>query len=245
MRRVVIIQARMTSTRLPGKVLLNLAGRPMLSQQVQRLKACQRVDEIVIATTTNATDDPVIELARQDNVGWFRGSESDVLARYVGAAQQAQAGAVVRITADCPLIDPQLVDRALDELNDYAAECDYVSNVIKRTYPRGLDVEAFFFDTLLRVNRLAQSSPAREHVTVVVRSEKPELFLTRDIVDRHDNSDLRWTVDTPVDFEVIRQLYDFFDLGTKIAPYSDMITYVRAHPDLARLNTHIDTWNPG
>src|SRR4051794_35183830 len=107
MKRVIIVQARMTSSRLPGKVLMELADRPMLSQQIRRLKNCREMDEIVIATTINATDDPVVELADAEGLRWFRGSESDVLSRYVGAAHEAKAEIVIRITVDCPLIDPE------------------------------------------------------------------------------------------------------------------------------------------
>src|SRR6266849_2137746 len=112
-RRVIIVQARMTSTRLPGKVLMNLAGRPMLAQQIRRLKRCREADEIVIATTTNASDDPIITVAEREGVRWFRGSEHDVLSRYVGAAHEARAEVVARITADCPLIDPEQTDAVI------------------------------------------------------------------------------------------------------------------------------------
>lgn len=143
MKRVIIVQARITSTRLPGKVLMDVAGRPMLSQQLRRLKQCRMADDIVIATTTNRGDGRIVDLARQEGVGWFCGSESDVLARFVGAARQTQADAIVRVTADCPLIDPHVTDRVIGELIGHASECDYASNILQRTFPKGLDVEAF------------------------------------------------------------------------------------------------------
>lgn len=244
MKRVVIVQARMTSTRLPGKVLMVVAGRPMLAQQIRRLKRCTAVDKIVIATTTNLTDEPVVELAKQEDVEWFRGSEHDVLARFVGAARQSQAEVVVRVTADCPLIDPAVIDRVITELVAHAGDCDYAANVLHRTYPRGLDVEALFWDTLLRIDRLAQSQLAREHVTIVARSERPEHFLCRSVVDNQNNADLRWTVDTSCDLQLIRELYDALDLGTHVASYPEMLAYVRAHPELSRLNAGIETWQP-
>lgn len=245
MKRVIIVQARMTSTRLPGKVLAEVAGKPMLAQQLRRLKQCTAADEIVIATTTNLADQPIVELARQENVGWFCGSEHDVLARFVGAAQQFGAEVVVRITADCPLIDPQITDKVITELTTYAAECDYASNVIERTYPRGLDVEAFYGDTLLRINRLAQSQAAREHVTIVPRSERPELFLCRSVVDSQNNAHLRWTVDTEIDLGLIRLLYEALNLDQWVAPYREILTYVQTHPGLSQMNAAVETWEPG
>jgi spore coat polysaccharide biosynthesis protein SpsF len=243
MRRVIIVQARMTSTRLPGKVLMDVAGQPILAQELHRLKQCALVDDIVVATTTNVTDDPVAELAHREQVGCFRGSEQDVLARYVGAAREARADVVVRVTADCPLIDPQVTDRVIAELTDHAMECDYASNVLRRTYPRGLDVEAFFWDTLLRMDRLAQSAAAREHVTIVPRSEHPELFLCRSVEDDEDNADLRWTVDTAADLEFVRQLYAALNLNTRTASYPEILGYVRNHVGLARRDA-IETWDP-
>jgi spore coat polysaccharide biosynthesis protein SpsF len=244
MKRVIIIQARMSSTRLPGKVLMDVSGRPMLAQQLWRLKQCKMVDEIVIATTTNASDDPVVELAKQEQVPWFRGSEQDVLSRFVGAARQLQAEVIARVTGDCPLIDPTVIDRVITELVEHSTECDYASNVLRRTFPRGLDVEAFFWDVLLRIDRLAQSQAAREHVSIVPRSERPDLFLCRSVEDSQDNSDLRWTVDTATDLKVIRAFYTALGLATKIVPYSGMLSFARNHLDLNQLNADNKTWDP-
>ncbi|RMF83582.1 MAG: acylneuraminate cytidylyltransferase [Nitrospinota bacterium] len=231
MKRVLIVQARMTSTRLPGKVLLDLCGRPMLAQQLRRLKRCQRADEIVVATTGQVTDDPVVRLAEQEGVRWFRGEEEDVLSRYLGAAREAGADIVVRITADCPLIDPGVVDRVIGELEQQSAGCDYASNVIQRTFPQGLDAEALFRDVLERVGRLARSAAAREHVTTYIRWEHPELFLIRSVTDVVDNSDLRWTVDTPADLVLVRRLYQELNLAHQVLPYQEVIEYVRRHPE--------------
>jgi len=234
----------MGSTRLPGKILKDVAGRPMLAQQLRRLQQCPLVDAIVIATTTSDADTPVVELARREGVAWFRGSEQDVLSRFVGAAEQAKAEVIVRSTADCPLIDPRITGQVITELMEHAAECDYASNVQQRTYPRGLDTEAFFMDTLMRMDRLGESAAAREHVTIVPRAERPELFLCRDVVDVDDNSDLRWTVDTPEDLQMVRALYELLGLGERIVPYREMISYVRTHPEIVRLNQGIETWSP-
>jgi spore coat polysaccharide biosynthesis protein SpsF len=244
MKRVIIVQARITSTRLPGKVLMDVAGKPMLVQQIGRLKQCVLADEIVIATTTNSADNPLVDLARQEGVGWFRGDEHDVLSRFVGAARQTRADVIVRVTADCPLIDPQVSDQVIGELLTHTSECDYASNVLQRTYPRGLDVEAFFLDTLLRMNRLAQFSQAREHVTVFLRSERPELFLCRSVEDEENNADLRWTVDNAADLDLVRTLYHTLDLAVHPLSYHEVVAHVRNHPELAAMNAKLDTWDP-
>lgn len=233
MRRVIIVQARMTSSRLPGKVLMNLAGRPMLSQQIRRLKTCREMDEIVIATTTNATDDPLVELAEAEGLRWFRGSESDVLSRYVGAAHEAKAEIVIRITADCPLIDPEQSDAVVSALSERPTEYDYAANIITRTLPRGLDTEAFFVDTLDRVDRMATSQPAREHVTWFIHAERPDLFALRSITCEDDNSDLRWTVDTPEDFQAVTRIYEDLNLGERQLPYREILARVRSQSNHA------------
>jgi spore coat polysaccharide biosynthesis protein SpsF len=128
-------------------------------------------------------------------------------------------------------------------LTDHEHECDYASNVLHRTYPRGLDVEAFFWDTLLRIDRLARSDASREHVTIVPRSEHPELFLGRSVKDNQNNADLRWTVDTATDLEFIRQLYTSLNLNTSKASYLEILGYVRNHIELVRRD-EIETWDP-
>jgi spore coat polysaccharide biosynthesis protein SpsF len=197
-----------------------------------------------VATTKQTNDEPVALLAREAGVRVFRGSADDVLSRFVGAAREAQADVVVRVTADCPLIDPEICDRVIAELVERPSECDYASNVIRRTFPRGLDTEAMFFDVLLRMDRLARSTPAREHVTIVPRSERPGLFLCRDVVDEADNSDLRWTVDTPADLRMVRQLYEALELGERRVPYREILAHVRARPELSAMNADGYTWSP-
>src|SRR4030095_13976074 len=239
MRRVVVVQARMTSTRLPGKVRADVAGRPMLAQRLRGLAACRLADELVVATTLNATDDPVVAVARGEGARWFRGSQADVLERYVGAAREARADVVVRITADCPLIDPDVSDRVVATLADAPARWDYVSNVAPRTFPRGLDTEALFVDTLERVHRMARSHAAREHVTPFIYQERPDLFALGSVTDREDNSDLRWTVDTPADLELVRRLYAALGVGERAVGYRELLAYARAHPELSALNAPI------
>lgn len=235
MKTVAIIQTRMGSSRLPGKVLLDLAGETMLARVVQRARAARSIDEIVVATTTLPGDDVVAREAGRLGVGIFRGSETDVLARYLGAARTYAADRVVRITSDCPLLDPAVIDQVTSALD---GSCDYASNTHARTYPRGLDVEAFHRDTLERLARLASSEPAREHVTAFLL-ERPALFALRQVRAEADDSDLRWTVDTPDDVTLVRALYALLDLGPTPRPYRDVVQLVRSRPELSTLNAHV------
>jgi spore coat polysaccharide biosynthesis protein SpsF (cytidylyltransferase family) len=238
-RRVIVVQARTGSTRLPGKVLMDVGGRPMIEQQLKRLQRCRRADDIVVATTQKEDDTPVVAIAETVGARWFRGSEDDVLARYLGAASEARADVIVRITADCPLIDPDVTDRVIAELERPDEACDYASNVMPRTFPRGLDSEALSRDALERVGRLASTRPEREHVTLCVRERCRDLFLTRSVVDAEDNSDCRWTVDTADDMTLVRRLYADLELGARAVPYREILAHVRAHPELARINSRV------
>lgn len=228
---VAIVQARMTSSRLPGKVLADLAGAPMLAQQLRRVAAARSLDEVVVATTVNATDDAVAAVAAAEGARVFRGDEGDVLGRYAAAAAEAGADVVVRITADCPLIAPEVIDRVVEALTP---DADYASNVVERTFPHGLDCEALHRATLERVDALGESAAAREHVTWFINEERPELFERVSVVDDEDNSDLRWTVDLPEDLERAREIYARFGLAERILPYRELVAAVRAEPRLAR-----------
>ncbi|MBC7977788.1 MAG: glycosyltransferase family protein [Myxococcales bacterium] len=234
MRTVAIIQARMGSSRLPGKVLCDLGGASMLSRVVERLRYTRRIDDIVVATSCNTADDAVIEAAERLNVGWHRGSEHDVLGRFLGAARAYDATAIVRVTADCPLLDARVVDQVVNALT---VEVDYASNTLDRRFPRGLDVEALHRDTLERIDRLGTSKPAREHVTAFVM-EAPALFRVAHVRADRDDSDLRWTVDTEDDLAMVRRLYDELGLATP-RPYREVVDAVRARPELAAGNAHV------
>ncbi len=244
MKRVAIIQARMTSTRLPGKVLMDLCGRPMLAQQLRRIRQCTRIDSVVIATTLNPTDDSVVDLARREGVESFRGSEIDVLSRFLGAAHQEKADIIIRLTADCPLTDAELIDRVVGEIESRSGAFDYCSNVLERSYPRGLDAEAFTMAALEKCDKLGTSPGTREHVTTVIRQQNPELFQTSSIKDEADNSDLRWTVDTPADLDFVRKVYESLGLADKYRGYREIIAFLRANPDLIAINAGIETWDP-
>jgi spore coat polysaccharide biosynthesis protein SpsF len=207
MKNVGIIQARMGSTRLPGKVLMPLGGTSVLGCVVDRLRACAALDEIVVATSMLSGDDAVVAEAERLGVAAVRGSADDVLARFADAAHRSDADVVVRITSDCPLIDGELVDAML---HAYAAEpCDYLSNTIVRTYPRGLDAEIFPYAALERAHLEARAAYEREHVTPYFYGH-PELFALQNYADPAgtDRSHLRWTLDTAEDYEFLRRVYE-------------------------------------
>lgn len=244
MRRIAIVQARMTSTRLPKKVLRLLGARPMLAQQIRRLCACREIDEICIATTDHCSDDGVAELASAEDLPCFRGSESDVLGRYVGAARQMRADVIVRLTGDCPLCDPPTIDKIVLALTQNPTTTDYASNVVKRTFPQGLDAEALWCDTLERAARLFTMPDAREHVTAGIYAGRPDLFLLRSVENTRDDSDLRWTVDTSADFEMVRLFYEKLGLDERIAPLEEMLDFARTHPEISHMNSTQKTWSP-
>ncbi|MFI5348060.1 MAG: cytidylyltransferase domain-containing protein [Elusimicrobiota bacterium] len=236
MKRVYVVQARMTSTRLPGKILMDLDGAPMLQRQLDRLKRCRTADEIVVACTTNAADEPLAALCAREGVKTFRGSENDVLSRYLGAAREAKADLVVRVTSDCPLICPEICDKVVESIGD----ADYASNTLRRTYPRGLDTEAFTFPALEKAAAAATSGPAREHVTWFMHTESRADFRARSIEDSDDHSALRWTVDQPEDLEAVRRLWTGLRLSEKILGYRDILAYALAHPEIAALNAAVE-----
>lgn len=236
MRTVAIVQARMGSTRLPGKVMHDLCGDTMLARCIQRLRAASSLSHVVIATTTCSEDDVLVREVQRLGVQVHRGSSHDVLDRYVGAARASSAEAIVRVTSDCPMIDPDVVDRVVTKLS---GAIDYASNTHDiQTFPRGLDCEVMHRDTLERMGRMATSKAAREHVTVFVR-ERPELFCTDQLISETNDSDLRWTVDTDADIALVRTLFERFSLATRAVDYRDIVRAVRAEPALRAFNAHI------
>lgn len=232
---VAIIQARMGSTRLPGKVLLDLAGEPMLARVVSRVRRSRLVDEVLVATTTEKPDDALAALCAER--GWlcFRGSESDVLDRYYQAARSRGAEVVVRITSDCPLIDPAIIDSAIEGLK--LQQADYCANVIRRTYPRGLDVEAFLFATLETAWREAHRPEWREHVTPFIL-QNPGRFALTNLSSDENHSDLRWTVDTPEDFDLVRRIYEHF--ARDDFSWKEALALLIQHPQWNEINRHIE-----
>ena len=237
MKTVMIIQARMGSARLPGKVLADLAGGPLLARCVERAKRAYLIDETVIATTENRKDDAIERLCKQHGWACFRGAEEDVLDRYQQAAAKHQADVVVRVTSDCPLIDPDMIDRAIISFSDSRPKADYVSNFWpRRSFPRGLDVEVFSVETLARAWRMDRNPALREHVTEYVLRH-PELFRLKGIQMRRGFAWHRWTVDTADDLELVRRIYAHF--GNDRFTWRDVLKAFGEHPEWAEINAHV------
>jgi spore coat polysaccharide biosynthesis protein SpsF len=235
-RTVAIIQARMGSTRLPGKVLKPLAGKPMLERVVERMRRAPGVDEVVVATSDLAEEEPILALCRSNGTPVTRGSANDVLSRYALAAREHRADIVVRITSDCPLISPQVVGRVLEAFR--AGACEYASNCHRRTFPRGLDTEIFPATALAATDSEAVDPAEREHVTPFIW-RRPERFRLRDVVDAVDRSALRWTVDTPDDFVLVERLYSAL-AAQPAFDYDDILGVLARHPEWSEINRHVE-----
>ena len=228
-----ILQARMSSTRLPGKVLADVAGAPMILRQIERLKRSRRIEGIVAATSTDPSDDSLANLLTLDGVAVHRGPLDDVLARYAGALERYPAQVVVRLTGDCPLADPGVIDAAIDLLMDN--DLDYASNTpAHRTYPKGLDAEVMRAPCLLRAAREAKDPYEREHVTPFLYRH-PEIFAQDFISQAADEGEVRWTVDRPDDLEFVRAVYDGLYAQKPAFTSDDVRAFVRARPDLTML----------
>lgn len=236
MRTVVIVQARMGSTRLPGKTLRPIAGKSMLAHVVDRVKRAENMDEVVVATTTKPADDAIVAECTKLGVRYFRGSEDDVLDRYYQTAVAFDAAVVVRITSDCPLIDPEIIDKLIAIIQ--AQDVDYVSNALTRSFPRGLDAEVFKLSALRRAYEQANQAYQRVHVTPYIY-QHPNEFALSELVADADYSMHRWTVDTLADWELITAIYTHFALVEDFS-WQDVLAYVQAHPELSQLNAHIE-----
>lgn len=238
-----IIQARMTSTRLPGKVLLTVLGRPLLSYQIERVRRAGSIDDVCVATTTNDTDDPVVRYCAESGVDVFRGSEDDVLGRLHACAAERDAGTVVRLTADCPLVDPELIDAVVEELHR-EPPCDYASNALDRTFPVGLDCEAMTFAALEAADARATDPREREHVTPFIYTH-PDEFSVRQVRCDRQLARHRWTVDTEEDFRLVERIIStLYPVDVEFS-WEDVLELVNAHPAWGTANAGVQhrQWN--
>jgi spore coat polysaccharide biosynthesis protein SpsF len=235
MATIAIIQARMGSTRLPGKVLEVFAGKTALEHCVERTRACPAVDDVIVATTLAHRDDVLIDVCRARGWRWYRGSEDDVLDRYYHAARDAGASDVFRITSDCPLTDPDVLTELAARYREAAA--DYASTSWPRaTFPLGISAELMRFDALERIWH-ADTNPAwREHVTPYLYRH-PDRFTLVGLGCEADYTHHRWTLDTPEDAQLLRKLFDHF--GDRRFGWREALAVAVAHPDWQALNAAV------
>ena len=237
----IIIQARMSSARLPGKILKNLAGKPMLWHVVSRCLNSKTADKVVVATTTNLEDNAVERFCKENNFLYYRGSLDNVLSRYYEAAKQFGADTIVRVTSDCPLIDPKIINLCVEALKKTGA--DYLSNINPdRTFPRGLDVEAFTFAALEKAHGEAKDSYEKEHVTPYIWENKKNEFKIGPAVKANPEyaRNYRLTVDYPEDFELMEKIYSKFFIPGKIVDVPEALKFLDTNPDLLKINANCE-----
>jgi spore coat polysaccharide biosynthesis protein SpsF len=235
-KTIATIEARMTSSRCPGKVMMPILGQPLLARIVERLRRATRVEEVVVATTVNPTDDPIGELAASIGVSCFRGSENDVLGRVLSAARSVAADTIVEITGDCPLVDPGVIDAHVARYE--RGDADYVANILKRTYPAGIDTQVFATDVLARADELGKEPRHREHVSLFIY-EHPELFRLTNVESGLPERYQDWwfTVDYPGDIDSIARIYAALYPKDPAFDLASVLAFVDAHPELVPLFT--------
>lgn len=238
MKIVATISARMTSVRLPGKVLMPCVGQPMLELLVERVRRSRLLDHIVVSTTVNQADDAIVQCARDLDIGCFRGSEEDVVGRVVGAMEAANADIVVQLTGDCPLLDAEVIDQLirLYQANSF----DYVSNTLVRSYPRGLDCQVVSLATLQESLRIAKDAAQHEHVCLSIY-ENPARFRLFNLMAPPElcRPDQRWTLDTEADYQFITAVYERLYPDNPDFTSAEVQRLLRREPELAALNSEI------
>ena len=238
MRIVVVVQARTTSTRLPGKVLLPLAGRPLLYRLIERVLAARTPSEVVVATTVNHDDDAVVEIADAAGVACVRGHPTDLLDRHYAAGVTRRADVVVKIPSDCPLIDPGVIDRVIGHV-EAPGQVDFVSNLHPATYPDGNDVEVMPFGVLETAWREATAVHEREHTTPFIW-ERPERFRIHNVAWESGldySTSHRWTIDYPEDYQFLAAVYEaLWSESRPIFSLGDVLSLLEERPDLAAVN---------
>lgn len=230
----IIVQARMGSTRLPAKVMQEILGQPMLLRVMERLKAVALADVLIIATAQTPENNPIVELAQRANVKIFRGSEADVLRRYYETAKENKLDVVTRVTSDCPLIDPRVVDEGIQYFLDHQP-IDYVSNTLERTFPRGMDTEVFSFAILKKANDEADQPYQREHVTPYILEKGRALNYSH----KKNLSKYRLTVDTAEDFALIVKIYEALYSKNKLFDLEAIVQFLEKNPRLLELNKNV------
>ena len=228
----------MGSTRLKNKMVSPIMGKPLLAHVIKRVKEAKTIDSVIVATTVNPADKTIIRIASKCGVASFMGSEEDVLDRYYRAAKEFRVSTIIRVTGDCPLIDPHLIDIIVRRYLE--GDCDYVTNTMPLTYPDGLDASAFSFKTLERAWREATLASEREHVTAYIR-KNPDIFKIVNIASPVNLSHLRWSVDEERDLEFIRQVYAYLYKEEPMFYTEDVLHLLSEHPELLKINQGIPT----
>lgn len=236
MKIVAIIQARLGSSRLPRKVLMTIADKSMLEHVVNRVKKSKLTDEVLVATTTNVNDLAIIELCDLLGIKTFRGSEEDVLDRYYQAAKYSKADQVIRVTADCPIIDPKRIDEVVEY--QLKTQADYTANTVIETFPDGQDCEIFTFSALKQSWLEAELSSEREHVTQYIKKH-PEIFKIANVSYHQNLSAHRWTVDDREDLEFIRLIHAELYGANKFFTMEEVLEVLKRKPHLQKINAHI------
>lgn len=246
MKKIVcIIQARTGSTRLPNKILLPLLGKPILLRVIDRVLESKHINQVVVATTTNPNDEKIVELLQSYNprVSVTRGSEQDVLDRYYKAAKESEADIIVRITSDNPLIDPDVIDKIIEELLADPS-LDFASNnITTHTYPRGLDVEVISFSALKKIWEITKEPIDREHVTIHIK-RFPKKFKWKSVEQSEDLSSFRWTVDEQADYDLIKTIYERLLPEKPHFRMKDVLQLYEQDPALLTMNAHVEQKNP-
>jgi spore coat polysaccharide biosynthesis protein SpsF len=244
MRKIIIVQARMTSTRLPGKVMKIVCGKPLLEHLINRLRKVKYADQIVIATTVNDTDNIIVDLCKKLGTLYYRGSEEDVLGRYYEAAVEYGGEVIIRITSDCPVIDPEVVEYLINCFTNNIEKYDYVSNTLERSYPKGMDAEIVSFKAIKEAHFNAYDPFDREHVTPFIK-KRPQQFRLYNILYKTDMSRCRWTVDTPEDLELISKIFESLCYQNPFFSLNDIFSLMDCNPEWASINAHVEQKNTG
>lgn len=230
-----IVQARMGSTRLPGKTLADLAGEPMLARVVARARRIPGLQQVIVATTEQPADAAILRFAADRGLPVHAGSEDDVLDRFYQTARRYGVSVIVRVTPDCPLLDPGVAGRVLARFLEVRGTLDYVSNTQPPTFPDGLDTEVVTFAALERAWREARLASEREHVTPYIWKQ-PDTFRVANVTHEPDLSALRWTVDEPADLEFVRAVYRHLGGTGETAGMDDVLELLQRHPELEAIN---------
>jgi spore coat polysaccharide biosynthesis protein SpsF len=231
-KTIAILQARMSSTRLPGKVMRLINGKPMIYWQIQRIKKAKLLDKLILAISEDASDDVLAEYLDTIDQVYVRGSLNDVLDRFTKVESIYKSQSIVRLTGDCPLVMPELIDEIIKQF--YENNLDYMSNILALTYPDGLDVEVFKSSVLGRLQRLNLSESEREHVTLGIINRQ-EIFSTKNFYNEKNLSSFRWTVDTQKDFEFISKIFDNFKLNEVGFSQKDLEVFIQSNPKINQI----------